>query len=113
VKRLALFACTTCGGGHPADTCWLTFRLIPRDASPIRRRQQVDYPAKVMELVAAILAMVVMTASVVAILALPLLRRNKWVERCRKGLCVKCGYDLRASSGRCPECGYPAPERPT
>ena len=33
---------------------------------------------------------------------LPLHRRRK---RKKLGLCVKCGYDLRGSSERCPECG--------
>ncbi len=33
---------------------------------------------------------------------IPLHRRRK---RKKHGLCVKCGYDLRGSKDRCPECG--------
>jgi hypothetical protein len=32
-------------------------------------------------------------------------KRRRHAARVRRGLCEHCGYDLRASPGRCPECG--------
>jgi hypothetical protein len=38
------------------------------------------------------------------------LRLQRMWARHEKGLCPYCGYDLRASSGTCPECGKPTPQ---
>jgi hypothetical protein len=43
--------------------------------------------------------------------ALWILQNAKRIRQRRKGLCRACGYDLRASTDRCPECGTPIAQR--
>jgi len=44
--------------------------------------------------------------------AVALWRRHRRNRRRADGMCVHCGYDLRASKDRCPECGAALPTTP-
>jgi hypothetical protein len=59
-------------------------------------------------------AIVVTTALLIVSLILREKRRLDAKDRFDRQQCVNCGYDLRASEDRCPECGFPiqAPELP-
>jgi hypothetical protein len=48
---------------------------------------------------------VLLVTAVGAGYSLRVIRRDR--RRRAEGMCVGCGYDLRASVGRCPECGRP------
>jgi peptidoglycan/LPS O-acetylase OafA/YrhL len=47
----------------------------------------------------------ILLGSILAAFVLRRRTRNRLEQRLRAGLCINCGYDLRATRGRCPECG--------
>jgi hypothetical protein len=56
---------------------------------------------------------VVLGSLVAAVSLRVFLRDQRRRKREKMGLCITCGYDLRASQERCPECGSPIAARPS
>jgi hypothetical protein len=52
---------------------------------------------------------VVILIAMIPIIITNVFRILEYNRRCREGLCTSCGYDLRASSEKCPECGKAIP----
>ena len=52
------------------------------------------------------------SAVITAVTSIVLYRHIRFVWPNSRGLCPKCGYDLRASNGGCPECGTSVHQRP-
>lgn len=97
--------------GSPAPTGsvwhWMGFAAVSSSISP----QHYSYTR-----ISCRAIFVPMWALCVAAAILPFWSLGAWVttqgrrrRRGRAGLCLVCGYDLRASPVRCPECGTPKP----
>lgn len=78
---------------------WADIELHGYDGKFLNREQYLQVP----------IWFVMLTLAAGGLLALPgFLRRRRVAHRKRLGLCIVCGYDLRATPERCPECGRTA-----
>jgi hypothetical protein len=84
--------------GLPGPRKWLGFSY-ETSSGPMARARRVTFP---------------LWAAAVLAAVFPTWRLSRSRRRYSPGLCLKCGYDLRATPGRCPECGTepsPVPSR--
>jgi hypothetical protein len=84
-------------GPSPRVLCLPGLRPFPRPAPPPMPAAQMTYEAVVPY-------WLFLLASVTPFLVANI-RQRRETSRQRRGLCATCGYDLRATPDRCPECG--------
>ena len=90
------------GWGSPSGQ-WLGFRYVSTDTWYPKAQLQWGYPtARSRAIFIPHWAVVALTALLPAMAVVRLVRNR---NRRGKKICGKCGYDLRATPGRCPECG--------
>ena len=79
--------------GFGRQSVWFWRADVPAGVYRIERGENVAFP------------LWLPLGAFAALPAVGWLRSRVARERARAGLCVACGYDLRATPGRCPECG--------
>jgi len=89
-------------GWDPRPRQWLGFRYIRTDTWHPKAQLRSGYPtARSRAIFIPNWAIVILTAILPAITVTRFIRNRKQI-----GHCPKCGYDLRATPTRCPECGH-------
>ena len=77
-------------------------------AGPAYGNTPPGQPARDWVALAPVWGLLLLTLIIPSLHAIPFARRLRQRRRHRLNLCPDCGYDLRASPGRCPECGAEA-----